>query len=160
GLEYVSHRLSGDHSNPIGSPHSFWSTSTVSPSSILWMRMRPALSEKAIIFESGDHWGSKKKASLPSVSCRGSPLPSDGRMHSSYSPDSSQKYAIHLPSGDHDGSRSATPSVRVRLRGLPFSAGSVHTSPRASATTRLPVDEIRMVVRLSDTSTSRDRSVG
>ena len=71
------------------------------------------------------------------VSCRRSPLPSAGMAHSSYSPVSSVKKAIHLPSGLHAGLRSATPSVRVRLRGTPFSAGAVQMSPRAATATRL-----------------------
>ena len=37
-----------------------------------------------------------------------------------YSPDSSEKYAIQRPSGDHDGSRSIAPTVFVRLRVSPF----------------------------------------
>src|SRR5262245_62111490 len=63
-------------------------------------------------------------------------------MCNAYSPDSSEKYAIHLPSGDHDGSRSATPVVLVRLRASPFSAGTLMISPRDSKTARAPVGEI------------------
>src|SRR5207302_1144470 len=58
-----------------------------------------------------------------------------------YSPDSSEKYATHLPSGDHEGSRSMTPGVLVRLRMSPFSAGAVSTSPCASNTARAPLGE-------------------
>src|ERR1700733_6183255 len=43
-------------------------------------------------------------------------------MCSSYSPDSSEKYAMDFPSGDHAGSRSATPGVLVMLRMSPLSA--------------------------------------
>src|SRR5262249_48690937 len=61
-----------------------------------------------------------------------------------YSPDLSLKYETYLPSGDHAGSRSADPLECVRLRMSPFSAGTVNTSPRASAATRLPVGESAM----------------
>ena len=47
-----------------------------------------------------------------------------------------------LPSGDHTGSRSMTAGLLVRLRGSPFSAGTVRISPRASNTARAPVGEI------------------
>src|ERR1035438_8283271 len=50
-------------------------------------------------------------------------------MCSAYSPDSSEKYAMVLPSGDHAGVRSMTPGVLVKLRTSPFSAGTVRTSP-------------------------------
>src|SRR5262245_27255099 len=59
-----------------------------------------------------------------------------------YSPDLSLKYDTYLPSGDHDGPRSADPLDCVRLRMSPRSAGIVNTSPRASAATRRPVGEI------------------
>jgi hypothetical protein len=62
--------------------------------------------------------------------------------YSSYSPEASEKYAIDLPSGLQAGVRSAAPLVRVRLRGEPFLAGAVQTSPRASTTARLPVGEM------------------
>ena len=58
-----------------------------------------------------------------------------------YSPDSSEKYAIDFPSGDHAGSRSATPGVCVRLRTSPLRAGTVNISPRASNTARVPVGD-------------------
>src|SRR5262245_6916058 len=59
-------------------------------------------------------------------------------MCNSYSPDSSEKYATDLPSGDQAGSRSAVPGEFVRLRVSPFSAGTVRISPRASNSARLP----------------------
>src|SRR5262252_3816602 len=69
-------------------------------------------------------------------------------MTSLYSPDLSLKYEIHLPSGDHAGSRSADPLEFVRLRTSPFSAGLVKISPRDSTSTRLPVgDRPRFVMR-------------
>ena len=46
-----------------------------------------------------------------------------------------------LPSGLHEGSRSAVPGVLVRLRVSPFSAGTVKISPWASKTARAPVGE-------------------
>ena len=46
-----------------------------------------------------------------------------------------------LPSGDHCGSRSITPGVLVRLRGSPFSAGTVMISPRAANTARAPLGD-------------------
>src|SRR5881392_1492385 len=59
-----------------------------------------------------------------------------------YSPDSSEKYAIQRPSGDHEGSRSIAPTVFVRLRVSPLSAGAEMISPRASKIARAPVGEI------------------
>ncbi len=64
-----------------------------------------------------------------------------------YSPDSSEKYAIVFPSGDHDGLRSITPGVSVRLRTSPFSAGTVRISPRASKSARIPVGDTRGLIR-------------
>ena len=46
-----------------------------------------------------------------------------------------------LPSGLHDGLRSAAPEVLVRLRVSPFSAGTVKISPCASNAARAPVGE-------------------
>src|SRR5215470_2791690 len=63
-------------------------------------------------------------------------------MCSSYSPQSSEKYAMDLPSGDHTGDRSCAPTVLVRLRESPFSAGTVTISPRNSNTALAPVGEI------------------
>ena len=63
-------------------------------------------------------------------------------MCKAYSPDSSDKYAMLWPSGDQRGSRSITPVVCVRLRGSPFSAGTVMISPRASNTARTPFGEM------------------
>ncbi len=48
---------------------------------------------------------------------------------------------MDLPSGDHEGSRSAVPGVLVRLRMSPFSPGKVKISPWASTTTRTPVGD-------------------
>src|SRR5712692_1620449 len=72
---------------------------------------------------------------------RGCPAPDCGSTCNRYSPDSSEKYAMYLPSGDHAGSRSATPDVFVRLRISPFFAGTVKTSPRASNRARLPLGD-------------------
>ena len=52
-----------------------------------------------------------------------------------------------LPSGLHEGSRSAAPGVLVRLRVSPFSAGTVKISPCASNAARAPVGEM---VRISN----------
>jgi methylmalonyl-CoA mutase N-terminal domain/subunit len=46
-------------------------------------------------------------------------------------------------SGDQDGSRSAMPGLRVRLRMSPFSAGTVRISPCTSKTARTPVVKCR-----------------
>src|SRR6266540_5974874 len=62
-------------------------------------------------------------------------------MHSSYSPVSSVKYAIDLPSGDHTGERSFAATDCVRLRSSPFSIGIVTTSPRNSSAARAPLGE-------------------
>src|SRR5690349_14475647 len=67
---------------------------------------------------------------------------------------------MDLPSGLHEGSRSATPLVRVRLRGLPSLAGSDQTSPRAPTETRLPVGERSQPLANFDASTARARSLG
>ena len=63
--------------------------------------------------------------------CRTVPRPFWSRIQSSYSPDSSEKYAIDLPSGDHAGSRSATAGLFVRLR--PRQGPDRGHHPRASA---------------------------
>src|SRR2546429_2942635 len=63
-------------------------------------------------------------------------------MCSAYSPDSSERYAIDFPSGDHAGSRSTTAVVLVKLRMSPFSAGTVKISPRTPNTARAPVGEM------------------
>src|SRR5262252_1662603 len=76
-------------------------------------------------------------------------------MISLYSPDLSLKYEIHLPSGDHAGSRSAEPLELVKLRTSPFSAGIVKISPRASTATRLPVGESARLVMRFETSSQR-----
>ena len=73
-------------------------------------------------------------------------MPSCDSITSLYSPDLSLKYEIHLPSGDHAGWRSAEPLELVMLRTSPFSAGMVKISPRASASTRLPVGD-RLMLR-------------
>ena len=48
---------------------------------------------------------------------------------------------MDFPSGDQAGLRSWTPGVIVRLRGSPFSAGTVTISPRNSKTARAPVGD-------------------
>ena len=45
------------------------------------------------------------------------------------------------PSGDHAGDRSCAAAVLVRLRGSPFSAGTVTISPRNSNAARAPVGD-------------------
>ena len=55
-----------------------------------------------------------------------------------YSPLASDQYASHWPSGDHAGSRSRAPGVRVRLRAVRGSGVIVNRSPRASITARWP----------------------
>src|SRR6476620_5074797 len=63
-------------------------------------------------------------------------------MYSAYPlPSLSENQAISLPSGDHKGRRSAIPELRVRLRGSPFSTGTVKMSPLASNKIRLPVGD-------------------
>src|SRR5438034_6967492 len=76
-------------------------------------------------------------------------------MYRRYSPERSLKYEIHLPSGDHAGSRSAELLELVRLRTSPFSAGIVKISPRDSTATRLPVGEGAMFVSRFETSSQR-----
>jgi hypothetical protein len=48
------------------------------------------------------------------------------------------------PSGDHTGLRSCAPDDCVRLRGWPFSAGTVKISPRASKAARTRRGERRV----------------
>lgn len=91
-------------------------------------------------------------ASAPSL------RPSAGSVYSSYSPVASAKYAIVLPSGLHRALRSQTPSVRVRLRGVPCSAGADQTSPRATTATRLPLGEIDACCAIAAVSTDATRS--
>ena len=45
---------------------------------------------------------------------------------------------MERPSGDQAAPRSCAPGEPVRLRVLPFSAGTVSTSPRATNSARLP----------------------
>ena len=63
-------------------------------------------------------------------------------MRSWYSPLSSVKYAIDLPSGDHAGERSFAAGDCVRFRSSPYSAGTVTISPRYSNAARAPAGEI------------------
>jgi hypothetical protein len=98
---------------------------------------RPVLSEKSSFFESGDHLGAYRNVAPSRVTCRAGVLPSAPTTWSWYSPEASERYAIHLPSGDQAGSRSRAPVVRVRLRTSPFSAGTLNSSPRASTAARL-----------------------
>ena len=88
----------------------------------------------------------------------GSPLPSCGATKSSSSPLASDQYAIHFPSGDQTAFRSRTPLVRVTFRVLPFSAGTVKTSPRAVRTAREPPGARAKSVILSSTFTQRGRA--
>src|SRR5437868_2651767 len=77
-----------------------------------------------------------------------------------YSPDSSEKYAIHFPSGDQAGSRSIMLVVCVKLRASPLSAGAEKISPRASKTARAPVGEIAKFEILVPTFSYRARTPG
>ena len=104
--------------------------------------MRIAWSMNAICRPSGDQEAPYRKPGPSRVTVRSSPDPSALRSVSSYSPVRSLQYATWRPSGDHDGERSAVPDVCVSVRGVPCSAGSVNTSPRASTTARMPVGEI------------------
>ena len=89
-----------------------------------------------------------------------SPRPFCGRRCKAYSPDSSEKYAMVLPSGDQAGSRSITAVVLVRFRASPFSAGTVMMSPRASKTARAPVGEICALWSFFPTLTKCSRTSG
>ena len=94
----------------------------------------------------------------PRAILRGALLPSCGAMCSAYSPDSSEKYATLVPSGDQAGLRSITPGVLVRFRASPFSSGTVMISPRPSNTARTPLGEIDALVRRVATFTKRSRT--
>ena len=48
---------------------------------------------------------------------------------------------MYLPSGDQSAPRSFTPEVEVRLRVIPFDAGTDQTSPLALKTTLSPLGE-------------------
>ena len=89
-----------------------------------------------------------------------SPRPFWSRTCSAYSPDSSESQASFWPSGDHDGSRSATAGERVRLRTSPFSAGTVRISPRASNATRLPPGDSAGAPSFFSTFAKRGRTSG
>ena len=106
-------------------------------------------------------------ASSSSRIFRGSPRPSESRTCSSYSPLSSEKYAIHLPSGDQAGSRSITPVVvgqvaRVALFGRHGEDLAARLEQRAGAGRRdvrvgqppRDVDELRP--QLGDVAGERD----
>ena len=109
------------------------------------------MSLKASFFESGDHWGGKRKT-LPSlVTCRSWPAPSAGRTQISYSPVRSERYAAQRPSGDQVPAPSRTPEEWVRLRISPFSAGTEKISPRAVRRARLPLGEMEAVSTSSAT---------
>ena len=105
--------------------------------------MEFVIAANVIFFESGLQFRSDLNAPLDFVSCRFAPVPSAGIIKISY-PFSveSSKNAIDFPSGLQVGSRSATPFVGVKLRGIPFSAGRVHISPRAATIARFPVGEM------------------
>src|SRR6202035_4223188 len=102
----------------------------------------------------------KKDAGFPKSIFLTVPNPDWSTRCKAYSPDSSEKNAIHLPSGDQDGSRSAAAAVRVKFRVLPFSAGTVKISPRASKTARAPPGEIAAAVILSATFSKWGRVAG
>ena len=65
---------------------------------------------------------------------------------------------MDLPSGDQAGERSWTPGVSVRLRGSPFSAGTVTISPRNSKTARAPLGETAAFRIHCEPLTKRSRS--
>ena len=104
---------------------------------------------------SGDHTGrvvearAARGADLAARPCRPA-----ARTCSAYSPDASEKYAIGLPSGDHAGAARAPPVVLVRLRGSPFSAGTVTISPRNSNAARAPDGDRSTIARSSGPSRS------
>ena len=81
-------------------------------------------------------------------------------MCRAYSPVSSEKYAMRLPSGDQAGDRSAAPVVLVRLRASPFSAGTVTISPCTSKTARAPAGEIDAARMERPTRSKRGRTSG
>ena len=77
-------------------------SSVIAPLATSRMRRRCRLSAKASFFESGLHTGSNRQTPPSVVSRRAAPPPC-GRRYTSYSPVSSERYAIHWPSGDHVG---------------------------------------------------------
>src|SRR5436190_21045118 len=87
-------------------------------------------------------------------------MPFCGARCRAYSPDSSEKYAMVLPSGDHDGDRSIVFGVLVITRASPFSAGTVTISPRASKSARVAVGDKWAPVRRLLTFTMRERTSG
>src|SRR4051812_42867432 len=124
------------------SARSDWSASVTLPLATSTQKILRFLSLKASFFESGAHWGGKRKM-LPSlVTCRSWPEPSAGRTQISYSPLRSERYATQRPSGDQVPAPSRTPEELVRLRISPFSAGTEKISPRAVSRARLPVGEM------------------
>ena len=119
---------------------------------------RIARSEYASFFESPDQTGGKCQVFVAVATFTGSPFPSCGATKSSSSPEASDQYAIHFPSGDQTALRSRAPLVRVRFRVLPFSAGTVKTSPRAVRTARWPPGARAKSVIRSSTFTQRVRA--
>src|SRR5437870_13565411 len=81
-------------------------------------------------------------------------------MCNAYSPDSSEKYAIDRPPGDHAGDRSITFGEFVMFRGSPFSAGTVMISPRASNSARVALGDRCAPLRRLLTFTIRARTSG
>src|SRR5215471_8740643 len=136
GFTYASHFESGDHATWWISWYSLLSTCVTLPDAASHQNNRPVLSAYASFFESGDHVSGKRNVPCSFVTWRAGVLPSAAITYAWYSPVASPQYAIHLPSGDHAGSRSRAPGVFVRSRTSPFSAGTLNSSPRASITAR------------------------
>ena len=90
---------------------------------------------------SRDHTGTEKKAFDGNVIAFGCVAPVCSPIINWYSPLASESHAMRVPSGDHTGLRSCTPLLCVRLRAVPFSAGTVKMSPRASKAARTPVGD-------------------
>ncbi len=101
----------------------------------------PLASLSAIDLPSGDQSGPWRRRVPPLVSCSGSPLPSWFSSQSSSSPVRSEMNAMRAPSGDQRASRSCAPELCVRLRVVPFSIGTLKTSPRATTSARSPLGE-------------------
>src|SRR5467141_5444516 len=69
-LAYASHCESPDHANCVISPYSLLSTRVSLPFATSQIQSVRVLSENASRFESGDHWGAKRKVEPPCVTCR------------------------------------------------------------------------------------------
>src|SRR5438128_5239689 len=160
GLAYAIQRESPDHAKSRISPYSLLSTRVSLPPSTSHHHSARVLSENASFFESGDQRGAKRNVLPPFVTWRSGVRPSLPTTCSSYSPLASERNAIHLPSGDHAGSRSRAAGVWVRLRTSPCSAGTVNSSPRASITARLPEGERSQLWVHFDTLRNSARAAG